>query len=284
MTIDDFRKSLEENSEETILPTICISIFENKLIFTTKKVGSRYFEDISRVEGMIHSIDFKLIPNTDSLKSDDRYDDRLEFGKYYFNLSPHSYMHHNSFFGVVGVSNISELFSETTYQKWEFIFVVREPLKRTLTGFCEISDSYFASMMSHTYSKYIIQKYFQIIIPSLPSYSFADIPVEKVVDILNEYSQYIGSDLIRDEHTSGWNMFLSSFIRQNKLDKKIKVIDLEDKTAMSVFPTIKQPSNKSYLKEWMHEDNKFYVDNLIKSINFFLIPEIEAYNELLQIK
>lgn len=272
-------------------PTICISIFENKLIFTTKKVGSRYFEDISVIRDETHpqsgdrrSIDFQPIFNLESNESMPDYDNRLNFDKYYFKVAPHSFLSQDDFFNLVGIKKISELFNESIEEKWEYIFIVRDPLKRTLTGFCEIADSYFANLMHYSYSKNITQNYFQIALNGVSDASFKDLPIEKVVDILNEYSGYIGTDLVRDEHTSAWCIFLRSFISDNKLDKKIKIIDLEDKNKMSIFPNISQPSNKGYLKEWMNVKNKYYVDNLLKSIDFFLIPEIEAYNDLLHLK
>lgn len=287
---EEYRKTLN-NSDGYNPPTICISVFENKLIFTTKKVGSRYFEDISAIRenseytsGDRRSIDFQLMFNSDSSHSMQDYDDRLNFDKYYFKVAPHSLLSQDSFFDIVGIKKISEIFNESTSQKWEYIFIVRDPLKRTLTGFCEIADSYFANSMMYSYSRNIVQKHFQIILGPSPNVSFKDLPIEKVVDVLNEYSGYIGTDLVRDEHTSAWCIFLRSFINDNKLHNKIKIIDLEDKTAMSIFPKLSQPSNKGYLKEWMDISNRFHVENLIKSIDFFLIPETQAYNELLQMK
>jgi hypothetical protein len=287
---EEYRKTLI-NSDGYNPPTVCISIFQNKLIFTTKKVGSRYFEDISAIRedsesnsNDRRSIDFQLIFNSESSRSMPDYDGRLNFDKYYFKVAPHSLLSQDDFFNIVGIKKISDLFSETTQQNWEYIFIVRDPLKRTLTGFCEIADSYFSNLVTYSYSRNIAQKYFQIVLPTSPSISFRDLSIEKVIEILNEYSGYIGNDLIRDEHASAWCIFLRSFINDNKLHKKIKIIDLEDKTAMSIFPKLTQPSNKGYLKEWMDVSNRFYVDNLIKSIDFFLIPETEAYNELLQMK
>jgi hypothetical protein len=287
---EEYRKTLA-NSDGYNPPTVCISIFQNKLIFTTKKVGSRYFEDISAIRDESEStsndrrsIDFQLIFNSESSRSMPDYDDRLNFDKYYFKVAPHSLLSQDNFFDIVGIKKISDLFNESTQKNWEYIFIVRDPLKRTLTGFCEIADSYFANSMLYSYSRNIVQKHFQIVLGPSPNVSFKDLPIEKVVEILNEYSGYIGTDLVRDEHTSAWCIFLRSFIIDHNLSKKIKIIDLEDKSAMSIFPKLTQPSNKGYLKEWMDISNRFYVENLIKSIDFFLIPETEAYKELLQLK
>lgn len=287
---EDYRKVLEELSNYK-LPTICISIFENKLMFTTKKVGSRYFEDISVIRDNSNpygnrrlSIDIKLESHDDSVKSLEDYDEQLVFDKYYFRVSPHTFLSKQEFFELTGITKMSDLFTDTPTKNWEYVFVIREPLKRTLTGFCEIADSYFSNLMYNSFSRQITQKYFQLVVKPSQHLSFADLPIEKVVEILNEYSSYIGSDLIRDEHTSTWCGFLVSFIQDNKLQNKISVLDLGDKSAMSIYPKIDQPTNINYLKEWMTPNNSTNVEGLIKSIDYFLVSETRAYNELLRMK
>ena len=65
---------------------------------------------------------------------------------------------------------------------------------------------------------------------------------------------------------------------------KVKIIDLDNKEDMSVFPVITQPSNKSHLNNWLKEENKFYVNTFLTSIESFLIQESDAYTELLELK
>jgi hypothetical protein len=79
-------------------------------------------------------------------------------------------------------------------------------------------------------------------------------------------------------------MFLYKFIKKYKLESTIKVVDLDNKDDMSIFPLITQPSNKKYLNNWLNTGNKFNVDTLIASIQSFLVHEIDAYNELLELK
>jgi hypothetical protein len=138
--------------------------------------------------------------------------------------------------------------------------------------------------MIHPFSRDIFQKYFQIIITPSNRYNFNQLSTESINKILNEYALTTGPDLIRDEHASGWHMFLSKFVKKYRLESKIKIVDLDNKEDMSVFPLIIQPSNKKYLNNWLTDENKFNLDTLISSIQAFLVHELDAYNELLELK
>ena len=138
--------------------------------------------------------------------------------------------------------------------------------------------------MKHPFSRDIFQKYFQIIITPADGYNFTQLSTESINKILNEYALTTGPDLIRDEHASGWHMFLSKFVKKYRLESKIKIIDLDNKDDMSAFPRIIQPSNKKHLTNWLIDENKFNIDTLISSIQTFLVHELDDYNELLELK
>jgi len=285
-SIDKIKKELIFN-EVSLLPTFCISLFDNQMIFTTKKIGSRYFEDISRPnsgKGNPNTIEFKIIRYTDTQQTDPNYDSRLIFDNYYFNLSTQSYLTTDEFLSKLKIEKISDILSDTVLNEWQLVGVVREPVKRTLTAFIEICDSYVDNVMIHPFSKHIFQNYFQIILPPSTEYNFKLLSTENINKILNEYALTTGPDIIKDEHASGWHMFLSKFVKKYKLESKIKIVDLDNKEDMSVFPLIIQPSNQKYLNNWLNGGNKFNVDTLISSIEIFLIQESDAYNELLELK
>jgi hypothetical protein len=267
------------------LPTLCISLFDNQVIFTTKKIGSRYFEDITKLnEGTDNpiTIEFKILRYTDNQKSDPNFDSRLIFDNYYFEVANESHLTIDSFFSKLKIKKISDIVSDDL--KMQLITIVREPIKRTLTAFIETCDAYFLNAMKHPFSRDIFQKYFQILITPSASYGFHQLPTESVNKILNEYALTTGPDLIKDEHANGWHMFLYKFVKKYELESRIKVVDLDNKEDMSMFPRITQPSNKQYLNNWLDTGNKFNVDTLITSIQSFLVHEIDAYNELLELK
>ena len=272
-------------SEGLNRPTLCISLFDNQIIFTTKKIGSRYFEDITKLNSETDNpttIEFKILRYTDNQKSDPNFDSRLIFDNYYFEVSSESHLTTDEFFSKLKIKKISDIVSDDL--KMQLVVIVREPIKRTLTAFIETCDAYFLNAMKHPFSRDIFQKYFQILITPSDNYGFHQLSTENINKILNEYALTTGQDLIKDEHASGWHMFLSKFVKKYKLESRIKVVDLDNKEDMSPFPRITQPSNKQYLNNWLDNGNKFNVDTLISSIQSFLVHEIDAYNELLELK
>jgi len=285
-SIDELKRDIifRDDSE---LPVLCISLFDNQMIFTTKKIGSRYFEDISKPnsgKGNPNTIEFKIIRYSNSQQTDPDYDSRLIFDNYYFDLAPQSYLTTDEFLSKLKIEKISDILSDEVLNEWQLVGVVREPIKRTLTAFIEICDSYVSNAMIHPFSKHIFQKYFQIILPPSTEYNFKLLSTENINKILNEYALNTGPHIIKDEHASGWHMFLSKFVKKYKLESKIKIVDLDNKEDMSVFPLIIQPSNKKYLNNWLTDENKFNLDTLILSIQSFLAHELDAYNELLELK
>jgi hypothetical protein len=273
--IDEIKRDIlfKEGSE---LPILCISLFASQMIFTTKKIGSRYFEDITKPNQQTDNpttIEFKILRYTDNQKTDPNFDSRLIFDNYYFDVSSKSYLTVDSFFSKLKIKKISEIISDDVLNQWQLVAIVREPIKRTLTAFIENCDAYFSNSMIHPFSRDIFKKYFQIIITPSNGYNFNQLSTESINKILNEYALTTGPDLVRDEHASGWHIFLSKFVKKYRLESKIKIIDLDNKEDMSVFPVILQPSNKKYLNNW-----------LINSIQAFLVHELDAYNELLDLK
>jgi hypothetical protein len=284
-SIDEIKRDLifKEGSE---LPILCISLFSSQMIFTTKKIGSRYFEDITKHKGTDTptTIEFKILRYTDTQKTDPNFDSRLIFDNYYFDVSSKSFLTVDAFFSKLKIKKISDILSDDVLSEWQLVGIVREPIKRTLTAFIETSDAFFSNAMIHPFSRDIFQKYFQIIITPSNQYNFNQLSTESINKILNEYALTTGPDLVRDEHASGWHIFLSRFVKKYRLDSKIKIIDLDNKEDMSVFPHIIQPSNKKHLNNWLNHENKFNIDTLIASIQAFLVHELDAYNELLDLK
>jgi hypothetical protein len=285
-SIDEIKRDILFK-EGSVLPVLCISLFASQMIFTTKKVGSRYFEDITKPNqgsDAPTTIEFKIIRYTDTQKTDPNFDARLIFDNYYFDLSPSSSLTTDEFFTKLKIKKISDIISDDVLNEWQMVGIVREPVKRTLTAFIETCDAWFSNSMLHPFSRDIFQKYFQVIIPPSNDYNFTLLSSENINKILNEYALTTGPDLIKDEHASGWHMFLSKFIKKYRLESKIKIIDLDNKDDMSVFPRITQPSNKKHLNNWLIDENKFNVDTLMASIQTFLVHEFDAYNELLDLK
>ena len=94
-SIDEIKRDIlfKDGSE---LPVLCISLFASQMIFTTKKVGSRYFEDITKPNSGTDNpttIEFKILRYTDNQKSDPNFDSRLIFDNSILNFSSDAYFY-----------------------------------------------------------------------------------------------------------------------------------------------------------------------------------------------
>ena len=137
--------------------------------------------------------------------------------------------------------------------------------------------------MNIPYIKPIAEKYFRLQPSTKDNVSLHDLEEKKVIEILNEYSTYIGKMLITDEHASGWHQFLFKFITKNNLASKISIIDLDNKSTLKNYPKIHQPSNKKHVNAWLGQEDDGYIRKLISSMNHFLIAELDAYDSLCEL-
>ena len=256
---------LRINNQEFKYPTLCISVIDDYLVFTTKKNGSRYFEDLSfdKKWDRVNAIDLYLHNNLNFNNSQLNY----KLLDYNVEISPNTHMDVNLFFKFLEIENFNDVFSEKVFEKYKFIFIVRDPFNRFFTGFFEIIDSIFGVLKYDAHNVYtfeIIKKYF-----NLEDYnSLSNLTQDKINFILNEYTQSINSNIFNDEHLSLWNTFLLDFLQKQNLLNKVQIIDLNDSEKLSIFNKLVQPSNKPWLAGWINDDsNKSYIDKLIsKSI------------------
>lgn len=287
MTNDAYRDFINWNDDYT-LPSMCISLWNNKMIFTTKKIGSRYFEDLSRtdggvIDGPVKSIDFRIERISKPALNAGTYDNRLLWGSHHYFVTGASHYNIDEFLNELGIKQISDILSESVLAKRELVFVIRHPIIRTFTAFVEVVDSYYAQLMKFHYVKPIAEKYFNLSSTTTKHPSLNQLEEDKVVEILNEYSEFIGNFLVIDEHANGWHQFLFRFITLNNLKSKIKVINLDDKTTLKNYPKIHQPSNKKLVKAWLSQEDDSHIRKLISSMNRFLIAELDAYDNLCEL-
>ena len=112
---------------DSALPTLCISVYKNNLIFTTKKIGSRYFEDISTDDtDNKNYIDVRL----NYLNSNSEIPIEHTFNDIGILLKGENTVDINSFLNKIGVSNFKDIFTKSFIKNYNIIFVVRNPLKR----------------------------------------------------------------------------------------------------------------------------------------------------------
>jgi hypothetical protein len=268
------------NNQEFKYPTLCISVIDDYLVFTTKKNGSRYFEDLSLNNewGEVNAIDLYLHSNLNFNNSELNY----KLLDYNVEVSPNTHMDVNLFFKLLEIQSFNDVFSEKVFEKYKFIFIIREPLNRFFTGFFEVVDSIlgvlkYDARSLHTFG--IIKKYF-----NLEDYnSLNNLTQDKINFILNEYTESVTLDIFNDEHLSLWNTFLLNFLQKQDLLNKVQIIDLNDSEKLSIFNKLDQPSNKPWLTGWVNdESNKLYIDKLISKYKIIFDTEIESYKILLK--
>lgn len=272
---------LEVNKIEFKYPTICLSVVDNTIVFTTKKIGSRFFEELSvdsKNSKIWNTINLKIFDNNNI----GEFRPEFEFGKYYFEENYGSFVDTNYLFKKFAINSWSELFSDKVINNFRFVFITRNPISRVYTGFFEKVDSILGFLNQNTNTLFlhrIIDKYFDISNFS----NLGSLPQSKIDSILNEFAQSVDYKIFNDEHLTLWNIFIYNFIVENKLEGKVQIIDLNDSQRMSIFTKLDQPTNKVWLESWINnKNNTEYVEQLFKNIQPYMDLEIDTYNKLLK--
>jgi len=268
-------------NKEFNYPTLCISIVDNYLVFTTKKTGSRYFEDISFDKinlNQRNSINITIHNN------EYRTNDNLEYNFFNYNFEVYNsnkLIDINQFLKILNADNFGDIFSDKVIENFNYVFITRNPLDRLFTGFFEKVDSIVGVLQLDYHGLFI----YDIIKKQLgiDDYnSLHNLSQDKINLILNEFALSINYKLLNDEHLSLWNYFLIQFLHETNLYNKVQIIDLNDSSKMNIFNKISQPSNKPWLSKWLSdENNKEYIDTMLLNLKPYMDLEIQSYNELL---
>jgi len=262
------------------LPLLTISKIDNKVLITTKKVASRYFDDLSRenMDSHKNTADVKLQNfQLENFKFSD-IDNKLVYKDLYFYFTEESGLNSNEFLKLFNAQNINDIFLNK-----EIIFITRNPKDRILTGFFEVIDGYVGSLFYDMKSSFIIKNYFNL--NNISDFKLANMDDLTLSKILNEYAQNVTSEIMSDIHLSCWNFFILNFIKKYNFENKVNVIDIKNIHDYTDFPKMEQPSNKENIKKWMSgDDNKKYINSFFNTIEYFLKIEESSYDELKKYK
>lgn len=261
------------------LPTLCISVYKNNLIFTTKKIGSRYFEDISIDDtDNKNYIDVRL----NYLNNNSEIPIEHTFNDIGILLKGENAVDINSFLNKIGVSNFKDIFTKSFIKNYNIIFVVRNPLKRLFSGYIEIVDSIFGDSSNNVFFKYLVERYYNIRFESLhlPSIRY-NLPSHQNNMILNEFTNLFDSSWFEDEHISYWNLFVYDFIKNTPIYDDISVINLDSIEDMSTFPEFdKSTTNTKSIDSWAYSEDS-EVGKLMNKCKVYLSIENNFNKKLL---
>jgi hypothetical protein len=274
-------------NKEFNYPVLCISIVGKYLVFTTKKTGSRYFEDISSDIVCVtqkKSINFYVEDAEGDLENSHGDDIDLYHNFFNYRIYPirsHDLLEIYEFNNLLKIDKISDIFSDKVMKNFEYVFITRNPIDRLLTGFFEKIGSIISVLETDKHNQFlfnIIKNHFGI----TEYIEFNNLSQDKINLILNEFALSINYRLLNDEHLSLWNYFLIEFLHKTNLHNKVQIIDLNDSSKMNIFNKISQPSNKPWLSSWLSdENNKHYIDTMLLNLKPYMDLEIQSYNKLL---
>lgn len=264
---------------DSALPTLCISVYKNNLIFTTKKIGSRYFEDISIDDtDNKNYIDVRL----NYLNNNSEIPIEHTFNDIGILLKGENAVDINSFLNKIGVSNFKDIFTKSFIKNYNIIFVVRNPLKRLFSGYIEIVDSIFGDSSNNVFFKYLVERYYNIRFESLhlPSIRSNLLSYQNNM-ILNEFTNLFDSSWFEDEHISYWNLFVYDFIKNTPIYDDISVINLDSIEDMSTFPEFdKSTTNTKSIDSWAYSEDS-EVGKLMNKCKVYLSIENNFNKKLL---
>jgi len=246
-------------------PWLSISKNNAGVVITSKKIGSRFFEDITipfgtkKHKSKIISIDFRI----DNFEHNNDVDPSIILNNKILEqvTNDNLILSVDDMFSILNVPSISELFSANYLKSNNVFFITRNPIDRFYTGYFEKIDS--------------------VVGPDIQT-RLADQPQNIIDSILNEHIQKIDYTIFSDEHLSLWNTFLLQLITDNSLQEYATIIDLNDSEKMKIFDKLDQPSNKIWLDNWLsNPNNEHHINELHNKFKFYFELELESYNKLL---
>lgn len=310
----NFKKYIEVSSEYKF--ECVVNIFDNAIVICQPKVGSRFFLFLSNWPKTIdetynqYQINLLYGNDTDSkLKLNTTFTE-LKTSISFIEEHKNSCYDYNTFFSKNNINNINDFFFKNPK---EIFFVIRNPIKRFLSGISQIASMYVGEYITKNAERERIKQ-----LGNLTDFEIDNI-YNNYNDYFNEFNQFSEANLTKidikifvkivlylinhaphlyqyDNHTDNY-LFKYKELMYNMSDKtKIKIIDLEDcnkKSAYNLFNTWSDTTDYtnayyntnghtiSNSKLYNHID--FILDNQTpqsQTLYNFLSNEIKEYNEL----
>jgi hypothetical protein len=270
--------------EDTIFhfanPQLIICVFDNKLIFTTKKIASRYFETLSNntiIEFNVYNAinisarKYNIISNPIKLHND-----------IILELATHSKLNVDNFYNLLNITHLSDIFNNEFTQNYDFYYIVKDPFERLLSAMVENTDSTILAQLEDLNTRTIIEEKYEI--EYTFDFNLRKIPIEKSTNIIIDNYIEVLRDSISDMHLSLWHTFL---LKLTNIDvkSKINIIKIEDLNTIfyndfAYESDKKMISNSDIYKNFI-ETHTPALSNIIKVCGIYLSLEYQSYYKLI---
>jgi hypothetical protein len=310
----NLKKYIETSSEYKFE---CVAnIFDKAIVICQPKVGSRFFLFLSNwpktIDEIYNQYQINLMYGTDDNPTLGLNTVFTNFKTSISFIEEHknSCYDYNTFFSKNNVSNMNEFFLENPK---DIYFVIRNPIKRFLSGISQIASMYVGEFITQIDERERIKR-----LGNLTDFEIDNI-YNNYNDYFNEYTKFSDDNLAKidvqifvkivlyiinhaphlyqyDSHTYNY-LFKYKELIYNVSDKnKIKIIDLEDCSKKSAYDLFNTWSDTIEYSNAYYNTNGHTVSNskLYNHIDFivndetpqsqaiynFLSNEIKEYNEL----
>lgn len=277
----NFRKNILQNFKhlriaDVYLPTIQVYLINDEIYISTKKIASRYFEELSkkkfcefRIERILTELKFDDSELDDSVTppSDD-----LEIFLNSYHLQPNIHnkddFSKEEFYKLLKIEKLEDIFLKKNERKINI--VLRHPVDRLFSALVEIVDEIVGQVIYSEHHRNMFFSYFNI--PPSNEFSIKGADNDVISKIMDEYCRTVISKFTLDVHTSKYISFIRNEIvpvSKNKIN--FIIIDPRMKTGVT---------NKEVYMRWVAGSDGGAVSNFLTSFSGWISDEYFAFSDL----
>jgi hypothetical protein len=221
-----------------------ISIVDNKIIFTTHKIASRFIEELSfdKTTKKCNTVELNLNFNQTTDKTNIKY----IFGNFEYTIRNdfEKRTTEDEFVSILGIDSISDIFDYSKIQNYKIIILIRNPLFKFFSGWMEIintilySYDYYSDTEKNIFNKIFLNN--EIDFDSLKNRSLIELDELNRTKLLKAFSSIPNRILSHDSHPKEWcnfvekMLFYTNFFNTNdskttvnEIPNFIKIIDMD---------------------------------------------------------
>jgi hypothetical protein len=280
MQNNKIKNAIEDTIFHFANPQLIICVLDNKLIFTTKKIASRYFETLSNNNIIEFNVYNALnIParkyNIISKPIEIHNDIILE-------LATHSKLNVDNFYNLLNITHLSDIFNNEFSQRYTLYYIVKDPFERLLSAMVENTDSTILAQLEDLNTRNIIEEKYGI--EYTFDFNLRKIPIEKSTNIVIDNYIEVLRDSISDMHLSLWHTFLLKLTNLDGIGK-VNIIKIEDLHTIfhneMAYESDKKTISNATIYENVIETHEPALSNIIKVCGIYLSLEYQSYYKLI---